>query len=97
MLWFTPGIGRWARSLAVLFSFVTLLVHVSHPALHPLEIINPAADGHYACPLSHTAAALLIAFLLLGAELWRGRIREPLPWLAHSPFMHRLAARPPPA
>jgi hypothetical protein len=66
--------------------------------LHPLEIIDAGADGHHACPLSHAVAALLIALTLLTcAELFLGQPRDPLPWLGHTSFLHRLAPRPPPA
>jgi hypothetical protein len=91
------SITRWTRTLLILLSLAVLFVQVSHPALHPLEVINPGADGDHACPLSSMVAALLTALgLLLCTELSRHDAREPLPWLGHSYFLHRLAPRPPP-
>jgi hypothetical protein len=88
---------RCARSLLILLSLAMLFVQVSHPALHPLEIVKPGANGDHACPLSHVVATLLTALsLLLCAELSRHDARDPLPWLGHSYFLHRLAPRPPP-
>jgi hypothetical protein len=91
------SIARWARTLLILLSLAVLCVQVSHPVLHPLEIINPGADADHACPLSFMVAALLTALgLLLCTELSRHDAREPLPWLGHSCFLHHLAPRPPP-
>jgi hypothetical protein len=91
------SIARWTRTLLILLSLAVLCVQVSHPVLHPLEIINPGADADHACPLSFMVAALLTALgLLLCTELSRHDAREPLPWLGHSCFLHRLAPRPPP-
>jgi hypothetical protein len=83
--------------LVACLSFAVLFVQVSHPGLHPLEVVNPIADGHHACPLSHTAAALLIALpLLMGVGLALGRLYNPPLWLGYPCFIHRLAPRPPP-
>jgi hypothetical protein len=93
----TRDTSRWALPLALLLSLVVLFVQLSHPALHPLEIIDPGADEHHACPLSHAVAALFIGLTLLHwAKLALGQPCEPLPWLGHSCFIHCLAARPPP-
>jgi hypothetical protein len=84
--------------LVACLSLAVLFVLLSHPALHPLEVIDPGVDGHHACPLSHTAAALLIALpLLVGVGLALDCPYNPLLWLGHSCFIHRLAPRPPPA
>jgi hypothetical protein len=96
-LWPANGIGRWGRLLLILLSLVVLSVQVCHPALHPLEIIDPGGDGHHACPLSHAVAALLTALsLLICADILLGPAREPLLWLGRICFLHRLAPRPPP-
>jgi hypothetical protein len=75
-----------------------LFVQISHPVVHPYETINAHVKDHLTCPVSHTAGDLLIilpspapAYLIL----WR--ITDPLPWLGHFAFDHRLAPRPPPA
>jgi hypothetical protein len=84
--------------LLACLSLAALFVQASHPALHPLEVINPDTDGHHVCPLSHAAAALLIGLpWLLGAELALVRFPDPFSWFDHSRFIHLLAPRPPPA
>jgi hypothetical protein len=96
--WPLALIGRRGYLLVACLSLALLFVQVSHPALHPLEVVNPGADWQHACPISHAAAALLIALpLLMGAALWLERLHDPLPWIGHSYFIHRLAPRPPPA
>jgi hypothetical protein len=91
-------LGRRGSWLVTCLSLAVLFVQVSHPALHPLEVINPGADWQHPCPLSHTAATLLIALpLLLGAGLWLDRLYDPCVWVSHTCFVHCLAPRPPPA
>jgi hypothetical protein len=81
-----------------LVAFIILLVQISHPGLHPLEVINPAADTHLACPVSHVAGDLLIILPLPAlANLIVSPILEPCPWPGRLYFNHRLAPRPPPA
>ena len=90
--------ARRAYVLLACLSLAALFVQASHPALHPLEVINPDTDGHHACPLSHVAAALITALpWLLGASLGLARLPDPYLWLGHSAFCHPLAPRPPPA
>ncbi len=80
-----------------LVAFVALLVQVSHPGLHPLEVINPDADAHFACPLSHAAGDLLIILPLPAlASLILWRLLAPRLSLERFYFNHRLAPRPPP-
>jgi hypothetical protein len=89
---------RRAYVFLVCLSFAVLFMQLSHPALHPLEVINAGADWQHACPLSHATAALFIAIpLLVAAGLSLDRLQDPLPWLGHSRFIHLLAPRPPPA
>jgi hypothetical protein len=89
---------RRAYVLLTCLCLAMLLVQVSHPALHVHEVINPGADAHHACPLSHAVAALLVALLwLIGAGLSLDRLPDPLPWLGHTRFIYPLAPRPPPA
>jgi hypothetical protein len=96
--WAHTLIGKRGSVLITCLSFAALFVLVSHPALHPFELINPGADAQHACPLSHAAAALLIALPLLMIVRWPlGRLRSLLPWCYHSCFIHSLAPRPPPA
>jgi hypothetical protein len=96
--WPFAPIGRRGYLLVACLSLAVLLVPLSHPALHPLEVVNPGADRQHACPLSHAAAALLIALpLLMSVGLWLHPLHDPLPWLGHSYFIHCLAPRPPPA
>src|SRR6266498_4469546 len=91
-------IGRRGYLLVACLSFLVLFVQASHPALHPLELIDLGTNGHHACPFSHAAAALLIALpLLMAAGLSLGRPHDPLPWFGHCCFIHPLAPRPPPA
>ena len=98
MLWLQAFNGRRAYVLLACLSLAALCVQVSHPALHPHEVINPGTDAHHACPLSHAVAALLVALLwLIGAGLSLDRFPDPLPWLGHSRFIYPLAPRPPPA
>jgi hypothetical protein len=98
ILWLQALNGRRAYVLLACLSLAALFVQASHPALHPLEVINPDTDGHHACPLSHSAAALIIALpWLLGAGLSLARLPDPFPWIGHSRFIHPLAPRPPPA
>jgi hypothetical protein len=96
--WLYALSGRRASIFALCLSLALLFVQISHPVLHPHESINPDAKSHLTCPVSHTAGDLLIilpspapAYLIL----WR--ITNPLPWLGHLDFDHRLAPRPPPA
>ena len=87
-----------AYALVACLGLVLLFVQLAHPVLHPLEVIDPVADEQHACPLSHTAAALLIALpLLVGVGLALDRLSDPQLWLGHRCFIHRLAPRPPPA
>jgi hypothetical protein len=96
--WPAALIGRRGCWLVVYLSLALLFAQVSHPALHPLEVINPSADWQHPCPLSHTAAALLIALpLLMAAGLWLDRLHDPRSWVSHICFVHCLAPRPPPA
>ena len=90
------GIRR--QILLGFIAFAVLLVQVSHPALHPYEVIDPGADVRHTCPFSHTTAAFLITLpLLLCGELPLERLRDPLLWLeGHGHFIHSLAPRPPP-
>ena len=98
LLWRRGLDARRAYVLLACLSLAALFVLTSHPALHPLEVINPDANGHHACPLSHVAAALVTALpWLLGAGLALARLPHPLPWFGHSYFIHSLAPRPPPA
>jgi hypothetical protein len=97
LLWPTNGVARWGRLLLMCLSLMVLFAQVCHPALHPHEIIDPGANGHHACPLSHIVAALLTALsLLICADILLGPAREPLPWLGRTCFLHCLAPRPPP-
>jgi hypothetical protein len=90
--------GRRAYVLLACLSLAVLLVQVIHPALHLHEVIAPGTDAHHACPLSHAAAALLVALVwLMGAGLSLDRPPDPLLWFGHSRFIHPLAPRPPPA
>jgi len=96
--WPNAPIGTRVYWLVACLSFTVLFAQASHPALHPLEIINPGADAQHPCPLSHSTAALLILLpLLLGVGLSLDRLPDPLPWIGYSCFIHRLAPRPPPA
>src|SRR5919109_1911189 len=96
--WLHAPIGRRGYWLVACLSLAVLFVQASHPALHPLELISPGADAHHACPLSHAAAALLIALpLLMVVEPSLDRLYSPLPWVSHTCFIHPLAPRPRPA
>jgi hypothetical protein len=96
--WLPAHLGKHGSLLIACLGLAVLFVQLSHPGLHPLEVIKPGADGHHACPLSHAAAALLIALpLLMGAGPSLGGPHEPLPWFGHASFIHPLAPRPPPA
>jgi hypothetical protein len=89
--------GTPYRVLLGLVAFVVLLVQMTHPGLHPLEVINPDAGTHLACPVSHTAGDLLIILplpTLASPVLWP--VFEPHPWLGRLYFNHCLAPRPPP-
>jgi hypothetical protein len=92
---------RWGglsqHILLAIVAFIVLLVQVTHPGLHPLEVINPDAGTHVACPFSHAAGDLLIIFLLPAlASLILWPILEPHPWPGRLYFDHHLAPRPPP-
>ena len=96
-----PAPIRWPcipwRVLLGLVAFVVLFLQVSHPGLHPLEVINPGADTHLACPLSHVAADLLIVLPLPALmSLILRLVLEPRSWPGRLYFNHRLAPRPPP-
>ncbi len=96
--WLHALIGRRGYLLVACLSFAVLFVQVSHPAQHPLELINAGTDRHHACPLNHLAAALLIALpLLMVVGLSLDCPHDPLPWFRHFCFIHSLAPRPPPA
>jgi hypothetical protein len=85
------------RTLLGLVAFVILLVQMSHPGLHPLEVINPDAGTHLACPFSHAAGDLLIILPLPPlASLILSAVLEPHRWPGRLYFNHRLAPRPPP-
>jgi len=90
--------GRRAYVLLGCLSLAVLFVQLSHPALHPLEVINPDANTHLTCPVSHTAGGLLLILPLPGppAALVLSLIIAPLPWLGRLDFDHHLAPRPPP-
>jgi hypothetical protein len=98
MFWLQGFHGRRAYSLLACVCLAALVMQVSHPALHPLEVINPDTDADQACPLSHVAPALITARpCLLGTGLSIARLLDPLPRFSHFRFIHPLAARPPPA
>jgi hypothetical protein len=89
--------GAPYRVLLGFVAFVVLLVQMSHPGLHPLEVINPDAGPHFACPFSHAPGDLLSIIplpALVSLVLWS--VLEPHPWLGRLYFNHRLAPRPPP-
>jgi hypothetical protein len=91
------GVLSRRRLLCGLVSLLVFLVQASHPALHPLEVIDAGADGHVGCPVSHVSAELSLPLPVIWprhAVLWHPP--EPLPWLSHAVFMHGLAPRPPP-
>jgi hypothetical protein len=97
------GLGPLRRTrityhvLLGLVAFVVLFLQVTHPALHPLEVINPDTGTHLACPFSHVAGDLLITLpmpALASLILWL--VLEPCSWPGHLYFNHRLAPRPPP-
>jgi hypothetical protein len=89
------GLSR--HVLLAIVAFIVLLVQVTHPGLHPLEVINPGAGTHAACPFSHAAGDLLIILLLPAlASLILWPSLEPHPWPGRLYFNHRLAPRPPP-
>jgi hypothetical protein len=72
-------------------------VQIAHPAVHPHETINADAKDHFTCPVSHTAGDLLLILpppAPACVMLWL--IAQPLLWLGHVDFDHRLAPRPPP-
>jgi hypothetical protein len=96
--WPLALLGKRGYLLAACLSLALLYIQISHPALHPHEVINPAADAQHACPLSHAATAYLIAPpLLVGAGPSLSCPPDPLPWFGHARFVYPLAARPPPA
>ena len=89
------GLSR--HVLLAIVAFIVLLVQVTHPGLHPLEVINPDAGPHLACPFSHAPGDLLIVLplpALVSLVLWS--VLEPHPWPGRLYFNHRLAPRPPP-
>jgi hypothetical protein len=89
--------GRRAHVLLACLSLAVLFVQASHPALHPHEVINPDANTHLTCPVSHTAGDVsLILPPPAPACLVLWLIIDPLPWLGHLDFDHSLAPRPPP-
>jgi hypothetical protein len=91
------GSGAPYRVLLGIVAFVILLVQVTHPGLHPQEVIDPDASTHLACPVSHTAGDVLIILplpALSNPVLWP--VLEPHPWPGRLYFNHRLAPRPPP-
>ena len=57
--------------LLACLSLVALFVQASHPACIHLKSLIPALTRHHACPLSHVAAALLIALLWFWERAWR--------------------------
>jgi hypothetical protein len=90
--------ARRAFLLLACLSLMAMLVQTGHSALHPLEVINSDADSQHACPLSHAAAAFIVAPPLLPATgLPCACLPEFSPWFGHSRFLHPLAPRPPPA
>jgi hypothetical protein len=96
--WFHALNGRRAYVFLACLGLAVLFVQLSHPALHPHEVINPDANTHITCPVSHTAGGLLLVLPLTGplAALVLWLVIAPLPWLGHLDFEHRLAPRPPP-
>jgi hypothetical protein len=96
--WLHALSGRRASVLAVCLGLALLFVQIAHPAVHPHETINVHAKDHVTCPVSHAAGNLLLVLpppAPVCVMLWL--ISQPLPWLGHVDFDHRLAPRPPPA
>ena len=95
--WLHTLSGRRASVLAVCLGLALLFVQITHPAVHPHETINAHAKAHLTCPVSHAAGDLrpiLPPPVPAGVMLWL--VTQPLPWLGHVDFDHRLAPRPPP-
>jgi hypothetical protein len=90
--------GRPAHVLLLCLSLVVLFVQASHPALHPLEVINPDANSPLGCPVSHTAGdvSLILPPPAPSASLVLWLVSDPLLWLGRLDFVHHLAPRPPP-
>lgn len=92
---------RWNRLFCQLLlglaAAVVVLVQLGHPWLHPREVIDPGADSHAACAISHAAIDLPVVLAPFGlATAVFTQVSAPLPWLGHPYFIHRLAPRPPP-
>jgi hypothetical protein len=94
----TRGVCTPAHLLLALVVFVAVVVQVSHPAIHPLELINPDANAAYNCPVGHATPALLISLPLLSllVILVLGRAFDPGLQLVQVYFNYRLLPRPPP-
>ena len=91
-----PGTRRWVRLVLTCLSLAGLCVHIGHPVLRPLELIEAQAHVQYPCPVSHTVGALGWAFYgLLRADPCLGRSWAPLPWVGYAEYTHVLAPRPP--
>src|SRR5215510_4759490 len=95
--WPPAFVGRRGYWLVACLSLAALFVQVSHPALHPLEIINPNAHSHLTCPVSHAAADLLLILPLPApaCDVFC-LVIDPRLWLGCLDFDHCLAPRPPP-
>ena len=94
----TRSVCTPAHLLLALLAFVAVVVQVSHPAIHPLELINPDANVAHCCPVGHATAALLINLprLPLLVILALGYPYDPGPQLVQAYFSYRLLPRPPP-
>jgi hypothetical protein len=95
--WLHALSGRRTSVLVACLCLALLFVQITHPAVHPHEVINLHAKAHLTCPVSHAAGDLLLILPPPAPAclvLWL--IIDPLPWLGHVDFDHRLAPRPPP-
>jgi hypothetical protein len=85
------------RLVVGVVALLVWLVQVSHPWIHPLEVINPSVDLHVTCAVSHVAADLPVVLPPFGLTTpVLTAVVDPWLWLGCPCFIHQQAPRPPP-
>jgi hypothetical protein len=90
-------LGTPTRIVVGLIALLVWLVQVSHPWIHPFEVIDPSADLHVTCAVSHVAVDLPVVLppFTLTTSMFTPVV-DPLLWLGCPCFIHHQAPRPPP-